>query len=188
MRKYFLLISDLQTKILPYIKNSNSIINNTNLLIESTQYLPNINKVYCAQILPEKLGFITPKLKLNPNVTILTKNKYSLYSPNILTDIKKNNIDNIILTGVETPWCIAQTTIDFLKQDINVHIPIDAVGCQNEKENDIALTRLQSFGAHIGTTKGILAECIPDVTDDSAKWFVKKYNSDYRNRVTKEYI
>ena len=177
MRKYFLLISDLQTKILPCIKNSKSIVNNTNLLIESTKYLPNINEVYCAQILPEKLGFITPKLKLNKDATILTKNKYSIYSHDILTDIKNNNINDILLTGVETPWCIAQTTIDFLEHNINVHIPIDAVGCQDEKENDIALTRLQSLGAHIGTTRGLLAECIPDVTDDSAKWFVKKYNT-----------
>ena len=35
---------------------------------------------------------------------------------------------------------------------------------------------LQSLGAHIGTTRGLLAECIPNVTDDSAKWFIKKYN------------
>ena len=177
MRKYFLLISDLQTKILPHIKNSDSIINNTNILIESTYHLPNINKVYCAQLLPEKLGFITPKLKLNKDAIILTKNKYSLYSHNILNNIEEHKIDNIILTGVETPWCIAQTTLDFLKHNINVHIPIDAVGCQDEKENDIALTRLQSFGAHIGTTNGLLAECIPNITDDSVKWFVKKYNT-----------
>ena len=176
MRKYFLLISDLQTKILPNIKNSQSIINNTNLLLESTKYLPNIHKSYCAQILPEKLGFITPKLKLNKDTIILTKNRYSLYSPEILTDIKNNNINNIILTGVETPWCIAQTTIDFLNVNINVHIPVDAVGCQDEKENEITLNRLQSFGAHICTTKGIIAECIPDVEDPSAKWFVTKYN------------
>lgn len=177
MRNYFLLISDLQTKVLPYIRNSDKIIKNTNLLLESTKFLPNIKKTYCGQILPDKLGPITPKLKLDQNVYILDKQRYSLYSDHIYNDLVKNEISDIILTGIETPWCIAQTSIDFLEKDINVHIPYDAVGCQNEDENNIALKRLESYGSKIATTNGLIAECIPNINDFSAKWFIKKYNT-----------
>jgi isochorismate hydrolase len=175
MRNYFLLISDLQTKILPHISNSNSIINNTNLLLESRKFLPNIKKTYCAQILPEKLGPITPDLNINENVNILNKKRYSLYSDDIYENLVKDKVSDIILTGVETPWCIAQTAIDFINKDINVHIPYDAVGCQNENNNFITLKRLETFGSKIATTNGLIAECIPDVDNYSAKWFIKNY-------------
>jgi nicotinamidase-related amidase len=173
--RYVLMINDLQTKVVPHIIGCDQIINNVNRLIHSTVYCNNIVDIYLAELKPEKLGKTISQIEVPCHIDIINKKDYSMIDGNILKHLKGNQIKNVILTGVETPWCIMVSTQKLIANGFNVHIPIDAVGSQNSFENKIALQRLQNFGAYICTTRGILSEMISIDNNEFLKWYIKEY-------------
>ena len=133
-----------------------------------------------AQLKPTKLGPILPLFTQNNdsnNYNIITKDKYSMFSNEIHKSLQNENINNIILTGVETQWCVSQTAHDLLVNNYNVHIPIDAVSCQSEFENKIAIQRLIEFGIYPCTTHGIICELLKDSNSSEAKWYLQYLKS-----------
>jgi nicotinamidase-related amidase len=96
-----------------------------------------------------------------------------MFSNEIHKSLQNKNINNIILTGVETQWCVSQTAQDLLVNDYKVHIPIDAVSSQNKLENKIAIQRLIKFGAYPCTTHGIICELLQDCNSFEAKWYLE---------------
>ena len=67
-------------------------------------------------------------------------------------------IETIILSGIETHICIAQTALDLLKLDFRVCIAVNAVGSRHELDHTVALRRLEASGAVLSTTEAILFE------------------------------
>ena len=67
-------------------------------------------------------------------------------------------IETIILSGIETHICIAQTALDLLKLGFRVCIAVDAVGSRREHDHTVALRRLEAAGAVLSTTEAILFE------------------------------
>ena len=62
----------------------------------------------------------------------------------------------MILCGVESHICVMQTALDLLERDYQVHIVCDAVSSQRPHDRAVALERLKSFGAIMGTTETLL--------------------------------
>jgi len=62
VRNIALLVCDLQINVCPVILNFDKIVQNVNLLIDST--LDKINKVVVCELLPDKLGKTTSDLNL----------------------------------------------------------------------------------------------------------------------------
>lgn len=64
----------------------------------------------------------------------------------------------VVLCGLETHVCIAQTALDLLADGLAVFVAVDAVASRHEVDHEIALRRLEAGGAILTTTEAVLFE------------------------------
>jgi nicotinamidase-related amidase len=67
-------------------------------------------------------------------------------------------IKKILVVGIETHVCIAQTALDLLAAGLGVYVAADAVGSRSPFDRDIALRRMETAGAVVTTTEAVLFE------------------------------
>lgn len=67
-------------------------------------------------------------------------------------------IRHVLLAGVETHVCVAQTAIDLHAVGFEVKLAIDAVGSRFRCDHDTALRRLESSGVLLTTTEAAMFE------------------------------
>ncbi len=66
--------------------------------------------------------------------------------------------DQAIVCGIEAHVCVSQTVHDLLGQNVEVHVPADAVGSRNAVDYERALPRLEQAGAVVTTIEAALLE------------------------------
>ena len=71
---------------------------------------------------------------------------------------RADGVQRVLLCGIETHVCVAQTAFDLLAAGYQVLIAADAVGARGALDHEIALRRLDSSGAVITTTEAALFE------------------------------
>lgn len=170
-----LLVCHLQQSARNHIVNYKDIIQNTNKLLRMSDKLDNIKCVQFGQLYPTKLGNLDKELYIPENSRIKDYTKYSMYD-NLLTNmLNAHNIDNIILTGIQTEWCIMQTATDLISHNYNVNIPIDAVSSQSKSDHNIAIDKLKQKGVIIGNTDGIIRELLDSFSSKESKWYFTNY-------------
>ena len=173
LKNISILICDLQTKTIKNLYNSNQIIQNINLLIESRKHLHPIKSIIAAQLCSEKLGMLDTTLDLKNIDIVYDKTTYSMANSFLLGKLKEKNIRDVVLTGMEIQWCINKTVADLTDKGYKVHIPIDAVGNNMSlTDNKYNFERLKSNGANLCTTDGFITELLDDFHNPESKWYV----------------
>jgi hypothetical protein len=173
LKNISILICDLQTKTIKNLYNSNQIIQNINLLIQSRKHLHPIKSIIAAQLCSEKLGMLDTTLDLKNIDIVYDKTTYSMANSFLLGKLKEKNIRDVVLTGMEIQWCINKTVADLTDKGYKVHIPIDAVGNNMSlTENKYNFERLKSNGANLCTTDGFITELLDDFHSPESKWYV----------------
>ena len=79
-----------------------------------------------------------------------------------LVDSPAQPIHAVVLCGLETHVCIAQTALDLLARGLRVSIAVDAVASRHAIDHEIGLRRLEAAGAVLTTTEAILFEWLRD--------------------------
>jgi nicotinamidase-related amidase len=69
-----------------------------------------------------------------------------------------SDVEAVVLAGLETHVCVAQTALDLLARGIAVFVAVDAVASRHELDHEIALRRLEAAGAVLTTTEAVLFE------------------------------
>lgn len=64
----------------------------------------------------------------------------------------------VVLAGLETHVCIAQTALDLLADGLAVFIAVDAVASRHALDHETALRRLEAAGAVLTTSEAVLFE------------------------------
>lgn len=64
----------------------------------------------------------------------------------------------VVLAGLETHVCIAQTALDLLAEGRGVFVAVDAVASRHALDHEIALRRLESAGAVLTTSEAVIFE------------------------------
>jgi nicotinamidase-related amidase len=64
----------------------------------------------------------------------------------------------VVLAGLETHVCIAQTALDLLAEGLAVFIAVDAVAARHAVDHETALRRLEAAGAVLTTSEAVLFE------------------------------
>lgn len=186
-----LFICDLQQKVIPTIKNSQNIINSVNTLIGCNHEYRKNNKdpkntygsVVVAQFMSHKLGLtdksIIDSLQLNNNNSMINNNKmyyektnYTMFDDKIDQYLKYRGINHVVLTGVQTEWCITQSAIDFLKNGYEVDVIKDAVGSFSTDEHLDALERLKKRSINVITTHSWIVERLRVANSPVTKWYL----------------
>jgi nicotinamidase-related amidase len=155
-----LLIIDLQERILPVIRNYESVLDNTVKLIKGfrTLHLP----IYFTEQYPKGLG-PTSQIILNEleGYSAIQKMSFSCSGAgNLFDELHKKKLSQIVVCGVESHVCVQQTVLDLIANDFQVDVSADAVSSRKEVDYNIALDRMRTLGAEITTTESILFELL----------------------------
>ncbi len=155
-----LLIIDLQEKILPVIRNSDNVVENTIKLIKGfkTLRLP----IYFTEQYPKGLGPTSSRILSElDGYHAIQKMSFSCFAAeNLFHEFKQKKLSQIIICGVESHVCVQQTVLDLLANDFQVNVAADAVSSRREFDFHIALERMRTLGAEITTTESILFELL----------------------------
>ncbi len=168
----FLLVIDLQEKLVPHISGINEIILNSKKLIKTFKIL-DIPIVVTEQ---EKLGSTINEIKIlfNNKFSPIRKASFSCF----LEEEFKRKLEEIkrktcIISGIEAHICVEQTALDLLNMGYNVHVVADAIGSRKEKDKEIALQKLCRCGVLPTTTEMVMYELIKTATSKKFKEILK---------------
>ena len=155
-----LLIIDMQERILPVIRNYETVLENTVKLIKGfkTMQLP----IYFTEQYPKGLG-PTSQIILNELERYSAYQKMSFScsgAENLFDELHKKKLSQIVVAGIESHVCVQQTVLDLIANNYQVNLAANAVSSRKEIDYNIALDRMRTLGAEITTSESILFELL----------------------------
>lgn len=151
-----LTVIDVQTKLLPTIVNADEIVARMELLIRGAHVLG--VPVICTEQYPRGLGATDPRiLRLLGEGARIEKSTFSAAGERAFGEaMEKHRVTSVVIVGIETHVCVAQTALDLKAFGINVIVAADAVSSRTKTDRSIALNRLQAAGVVISSVEGVL--------------------------------
>ena len=175
-----LLFIDFQDVFLKVIPDSDPLMRRVSFAAEAATLLG--CSVAVTEQLPEKLGESTDALKqcLPENTPIFSKSAFSAFEADGLNRwIESNQIDHLLIAGIETSICVYQTAVQGLGQDIGVTLLSDCISERRAEDREPILKQLLSMEAHVLPSETIFYSLIGSADHPSFKAFtelVKKYS------------
>lgn len=117
---------------------------------------------------PKGLGATVPGLASRLSTAPVVKDTFSCArEPAARKAIDTIGREQVVVTGIETHVCVAQTVLDLIESGRRVHVPHDAVNSRRTADKEWALRRMEACGAVITTTESVLFELLERCgTDD----------------------
>ena len=162
-RSSFLLMIDIQERLMPAIYDREEVVNNSVKLLTAARELA--VPVMISEQYPKGIGPTVPDLGalIPEDSTRLEKVEFSCCANPGFGDAFLNlnfnsgTKDTAVLFGVETHICVLGTAIDMLeKYNLNVVIAADACGSRTEKNHVLALDAARSMGCLVVPTETIV--------------------------------
>ena len=152
-----LIVIDVQEKLMPVIANHEQVIQNAVRLLKFSQIV-GLPVIVTEQ---EKLGSTVPEVKREiPHFNPISKVAFDCFLCAGFADhVRQVGRNTLILTGVETHVCIAQTALHALPH-FKVHVASDAVSSRTPHNWNIGLERMQQSGAVISSTEMVIFELL----------------------------
>jgi nicotinamidase-related amidase len=165
----FLLVIDVQEKLMPVIDGHEEVARNIERLIRGCKVLdipPLVTEQYV-----KGLGPTIPTLRRAIEETFgyepIEKNCFSGFGcAEFVTALRLLNRKHAIVAGVETHICVYQTVVDLLGNGFTVTIAADALGSRAASNKDVALRRMVSEGAKLSSTEMALFEMLANAGTD----------------------
>ena len=150
-----LVVVDIQTKLLPPIFQKEQLVRNAELLIRAARILK-IPAMISTQY-AKGLGGTVPEIaSLLPETEAIDKLMFSCFgSDAFCTSLKRlpGNRTSLLLCGMESHICVAQTALAALREGYLVHVATDAVSSRAEWNWKIGLERMRAAGAVLSSTE-----------------------------------
>jgi len=152
-RSSFLLMIDIQERLIPAIYNKEEVISNSVRLLTAAKEL-SVPAIISEQY-PKGIGATVPELKalIPEGSAMLEKVEFSCCENPEFGDALLNlnfhsgTRDTAVLFGVETHICVLGTAIDLQERyNLNVVIAADACGSRTERNHSLALEAARSLG------------------------------------------
>jgi Amidases related to nicotinamidase len=120
--------------------------------------------VFFTEQVPEKLGPTSPAIrKLAPAAPVFAKNAFSaLADPAVLAALREQDIEHILLVGLETPICVYQTALGARAEGFQVTVLSDAIGARRAADHEAILSALRHAGVHVLPTETVLYALLHD--------------------------
>src|SRR5215472_18778603 len=155
-----LVVIDIQQKLLPPIFQKEQLVRNAQLLIRSAGILkiPTLISTQYAK----GLGGTVPEIASLLNGTeAIDKTLFSCFGSDLFCSALSQLPPNrkiLLLCGMESHICVAQTALAALREGYLVHVASDAVGSRTEWNWKIGLDRMRAAGAVVSSTEMIIYE------------------------------
>ena len=170
-----LIVIDIQEKLLPPIFERERVVKNSQLLIRAAGIL-NIPTIATTQY-AKGLGETVPEVKSLLPSDPIDKQMFSCFGSDVFCSALKQvphvsggvrdvglrvlgRRNTLLLCGMESHICVAQTALAALREGHLVHIASDAVSSRTEWNWKIGLDRMRSAGAVISSTEMIIYELL----------------------------
>lgn len=157
-----LLIIDVQEKLAPAVVEPERLFGVTGRLIQIAKRL-NV-PITVSQQYPQGLGATVAPLKemIGNEGVFLDKTHFScLGDDNLrrhLQQLRRNGRNQVVVTGMETHVCVAQTVLDLKQHGFDTFVVADAVSSRTKESRGLALERLRGAGAVIIDSEMVLFE------------------------------
>jgi nicotinamidase-related amidase len=157
-----LMVIDIQEKLLPPIFQKAQLIKNSQLLIR----LANILKLpaLMSTQYAKGLGNTVPEISsLLPETHAIDKQMFLCFGSEVFCSALKRlpgNRNTVLLCGMESHICVAQTALAALREGYIVHVASDAVSSRTEWNWKIGLERMRAAGGVISSTEMIIYELL----------------------------
>jgi nicotinamidase-related amidase len=157
-----LIVIDIQEKLLPPIFAKERLVRNAQLLIRLAGILkmPTLMSTQYSKGLGNAIPEITSMI---PDVEPLEKVAFSCFGSDVFCSALKRipgNRNTVLLCGMETHICVAQTALAALREGYLVHVAADAVSSRTELNWKIGLDRMRAAGAVISSSEMMIYETL----------------------------
>ena len=151
---------DIQEKLLPPIFQKEQLVRNSQLLIRAAGILK--MPVLMTTQYAKGLGQIVPEIaSLLPGGEGIDKQLFSCFGSEVFCSLLKRlpgQRNTLLLCGMESHICVAQTALAGLRDGYLVHVASDAVSSRTEWNWRIGLNRMGAAGAVISSTEMMIYE------------------------------
>lgn len=152
-----LLVVDVQQRLVPAIPHARQIIWNCRRLLDGAREL-GVPAAMTEQN-PEKLGPTVAELVAAHNGPVFAKMAFSAGEcGELFAQWREAGVERVLVCGIETHVCVAQTALDLLAAGYQTFVAADAVGSRAMHDYEFALRRLESSGVTITTVEAALFE------------------------------
>jgi nicotinamidase-related amidase len=155
-----LVVIDIQEKLLPPIFQKEQLLRNAQLLIRAAAILK-IPALVTTQYAKGLGGTVAEIASLLPETEAIDKTLFSCFGSDVFCNVIKRlpgQRNTLLLCGMESHICVAQTALAGLREGYLVHVASDAVSSRAEWNWKIGLERMRSAGAVISSTEMMIYE------------------------------
>lgn len=158
-----LLVVDLQERLVAVQPDRVRIVWNTRRLLDAAADLGVV--AHATEQVPDKLGSTVEPL-LERLAAPVAKEAFSAAACGELLDVwRDKNVRHVVIAGIETHVCVAQTAMDLVAEGFEPHVVVDAVGSRYPHDHEIALRRLDASGVNLTTTEAVMFEWCETAAD-----------------------
>jgi nicotinamidase-related amidase len=164
-----LVLIDFQERLFPHVYEHARVLARIDLLLFAAK-LMEIPLLVTEQY-PKGLGGTIEEIRTAlPEMQALTKMDFSCVpAPGFKERLSSLHRDQIVLTGIETHICVAQTALDLAAQGERVFVVADATASRRPLDAQVALQRLDRSGLTIITAESVVFEWLRCAGTDEFK-------------------
>jgi nicotinamidase-related amidase len=156
-----LIVIDIQEKLLPAIFEKERVLKNSQLLIRAAGIL-NVPTIATTQY-AKGLGETVSEVKSLLSNEAIDKQMFSCFGSDVFCSVLKRlpgRRSTVLLCGMESHICVAQTALAALREGYLVHVASDAVSSRTEWNWKVGLDRMRAAGAVISSAEMITYELL----------------------------
>lgn len=152
---------DMQERFRPAIAHFEDITLVSKRLLEGAYALD--IPVFVTEQYPRGLLHTVPELDISKAKAVVEKTIFSMMVPELEMKLQTvQNLQSVVLFGVEAHVCIQQTALDLLARGIGVHVIADATSSRSDIDRQLAFNRLRCHDAIITTAESVLLQLVKD--------------------------
>lgn len=152
------LVVDIQDAFAKSIKDLDRVIERSSVLIKAARLLD--VPVVVTEQYPQGLGeTVAPLREALGETARLAKVTFScLQDEAVVAAVRATGRSQLVLVGIETHVCIAQTALDALALGLTPYLVLDALASRRRPDAEAALTRLTRHGIAATTVEAAIME------------------------------
>ena len=148
-------IVDIQAKLLPAMCEPEMVLNRAQMLVNGMNEMG--VPVVVTEQYPQGLGNTVPELDalFNDQTEVFAKTSFSCFGEAAFSEVMDVETHPVmIIAGIESHVCVAQTALDALNAGFKVFIASDAVSSRKSADVDTALKMLRHAGCTVASSEG----------------------------------
>ena len=160
-RRAAIVVVDLQEKLLPAIEGKERVLGRALLLLRAARELE-LPVVLTTQY-EKGLGPTVPEVMAeSPGAKPVDKVAFGCFgSEEFLARLSAfPGRDQLVVAGIESHICVAQTVLGALGKGYRVHVAADAVGSRRAEDRELGLRRMERAGAVLSTSEMAVYELL----------------------------